>query len=430
MQVSVEAKAGLERCVTVSVPAGRIETQVDERIRSLATRAKVHGFRPGKVPLAVVRQQFGAEVRQEVLGQVIQSSFYEAVSQHQLRPAGGPRIETRQAEPGQDLVYAATFEVYPDVTVGDLAQLKVVRPLATVGEADIDRVIENLRRQRAEWDPVARPAQQGDRVNMNFLGSIGGVPFPGGEGKSVPVEIGSGRFITGFEDHLVGLAKGAKHAFDITFPADYFAKDLAGKQARFEVEVLDVAQQRLPVVDDAFAEDFKVEGGVAGLRADVRANMTRELEQALKARTKDRVLEALLAANAVEVPNALVEEETDNLREQAGRQMGHAGGGLAREMFRDQAVRRVRLALILNEVKRALGIQVDRERVERTIHDAASVYERPDDVIQWYHAEAGRMAQVEAAVLEDQIIEAILAKAQVSDETLGFDAVMGPAARG
>lgn len=427
MQVSVENTSGLERRMTVAVPAERIESEVEARLKSLAQRAKVHGFRQGKVPMAVIRQQFGGDVRQEVLGKVLQSSFYEAVTQQKLRPAGGPAIEPTQMEPGKELRYTAVFEVYPEVSIGDLGALSIKRPSAEITEEDVDRVIENLRRQRIVWNKVDRPAQKADRLTIHFRGTIDGVAFKGGEGKDVGIELGAGRFIPGFEDHLVGAKAGDKPDFEVQFPADYFAKDLAGKNARFEVEVVSVAEPVLPPVDEALAKGYGVDGGVDALRADVRGNMQRELDQAIKARAKERVLDALLAANPVDVPKALVQQEVESLAEQAATQTfgGKAkAADLPRELFAEQAERRVKLALLINELIRSSGISLDRDRVRKSVETVASAYENPDQVVQWYYGDRNRLAQVEAAVLEDQVIESILAKARVEEESLSFDALM------
>lgn len=432
MDVTVEVTEGLERRMKVQVPAERVDAEVEDRLKNLRGRARIDGFRPGKVPLSVVRSKFGGQVRQEVLGEVLQSSFYEAVTQEKLRPVGGPKIEPQVMEPGKALEYTAVFEVYPEIEIGDIAAIAVKRPQVEVTDADIDKVVDRLRKQRTEWKPVERGAQEGDRLKLNFTGTVDGEEFTGGKGTDVPLVLGSGSFIPGFEEQLQGVSKGEQKTLNVTFPEEYHAKDLAGKAAQFAVEVLDVEVPELPEVDEAFVKTFQIaDGSVESFRAEIRQNMERELADAVKARVKQQVMDGLLEVNTVDVPRALVEGEIDRLAAQTKEQMmmgQHQSKDLQlpRSMFEDQAERRVALGLLLAEISRKHDLKVDADRVRHTIERFASSYEQPDEVVKWYYANQEHLSNVESMVLEDQLVDWVLEQANISDEPMDFDALMSP----
>ncbi|KAA3628525.1 MAG: trigger factor [Proteobacteria bacterium] len=434
MEVTVETTAGLERRIKVQVPAERIDSEVEDRLKNLRGRAKIDGFRPGKVPLSVVRSKFGSQVRQEVLGEVLQSSFYEAVTQEKLRPVGGPRIDPQVMEPGKALEYTAEFEVYPEIEIGDIAAITIKRPQVEVGDSDIDKVIDRLRKQRIEWQPVERDAQDEDRIKLNFIGTIDGEEFAGGKGNDVPLVLGSGSFIPGFEEQLRGAGKGDQKTIEVRFPDDYHAKDLAGKTARFATEILEVAEPKLPELDDEFVKGFQIaDGSLESFRAEIKQNMERELADAVKGRVKQQVMDGLLQVNPVDVPKALIEEEIDRLVKQTKEQMAMGQKQpqdleLPRSMFEAQAIRRVTLGLLLAEIARKHELKVDGKRVRATIEKFAASYEKPDEVVKWYYSNQEHLSNVESMVIEDQLVDWVLEQAKVSDEPMSFDAVMNPEA--
>ncbi len=433
MQVSIQSSEGLERRLTVKVPAERIEKEIQDRLKSLARRAKIDGFRPGKVPFTVVQRKYGQQVRFEVQDEVVRSSFQEAVMQQQLRPAGNPRIEANSAEPGQGLEYTAVFEIYPEVTQVSLDNITIAKPVIEIGDADVNAVIERLRKQRNEWQDTEGAAQEGDRVIIDFVGTLvdplsgEGQSFPGNEGNQVPVVLGSKSFIDGFEAQLIGVKAGEERALEVRFPDQYHAKDLAGKAARFAVKVATVAVPQLPELDDEFVRSFGIsEGGVDALRKEVRNNMQREAEQAIKRKVKQQVLEGLLKANPLTLPQALVDSEIGQLMQQAKDDMEARGGSsgsinLQPAMFEEHARRRVALGLILAEIIRQNGFKAQPERVRAMIESAATSYEDPAEVLRWYYANRERVAGVEAVVLEDQAVEWIAGKSQVNEVPTSFD---------
>lgn len=431
MQVSVEATGGLERRITVQVPAERIEKEIGDRLKSLTRTARVAGFRPGKVPFKVIERKYGAQVRQEVLGEVVQSSFYEAVAQEKLRPAGGPKIEASKIEPGQNLEYSATFEVYPEIRLASLEGVSIERPVAEVTDEDVERVINTLRKQRVTWNEVDRPAQNEDRLIIDFEGLIDGAPFPGGTGKQVALVLGSGSFIPGFEEQLSGVRAGEQRTFDVQFPDDHPAKEVAGKQVRFQVNVSSVSEPQLPEVDEAFAKSFGIsDGSVQSLRAEVRQNMQRELDQTIRAKVKQQVMDALLEKNKIELPSVLVEQEIDRLIAQAQEQFRDPARrqnlSLPRSLFEEQARRRVALGLLLGEVIKANDIKLDQARVRQTVEGLASTYENPEEVVNWYYSNRNLLSGIEALVLEDQVVDLLLQQMNVVDTPTDFAALMNP----
>ena len=427
MQVSLESVQGLERRMTVEVPAEQVEQAVEQRIQRIARSVRLDGFRPGKAPLRVVRQRFGDQARREAYGELIETSFQQAATQEKLRVVAQPRIELKDVEGGA-LGYVATFEVMPELTLSDLSGAVIRRPTASVQESDVDVMIESLRRQRTSWVEVERAAREGDTVQMSFKGTVDGEAFPGGSADHVPLTLGSGSMIPGFESGLVGMSKGEVRTLDLSFPADYRVANLAGKPASFEVTVHRVNEPRLPDLDEAFVRSFGVADGTAdSLRADVRANMERELEQRLEAALKERVMNLLMDRNPVDVPAALVADEAQRLRDQAKGDLTRAGHASALELplslFEEQARRRVWLGLLVGEVIRSQGLKVDGERVRRKIERLAESYEQPDDVVSWYYANHDALRPVENLVLEDQVADWVVTRLQVEDEPTTFAAM-------
>lgn len=430
MQVSVQSGEGLERRMTVELPADEINQEVEKRLKQLARTAKMDGFRPGKVPVRVLRNRFGLQIQQEVFGDLVQSSFPQAVEQEKLRPAGAPSIEP-DIEQGQDeskFAYTAVFEVLPEVSVAALDSYGIKRQVAEVADSDVDEMIERLRKQRRNWKEVDRASEEGDQLEISFEGKLDGETFEGGSGKNTQLELGSGMMIEGFESGLTGASAGDTRSLTLTFPEDYRAENLAGKEVTFDVEVHKVQEAELPEVDEEFAKAFGVESGdTEQFLKEIRANMERELKQRLQAGIKDQAMDVLIKAHDLTVPKALVEEEIDALLQQM-RQNAYGGQmELPREMFKDQAERRVALGLIIAEIVKTNDIKVDQERVDSMIQDMAATYESPQEVIDFYKGNAQQRASVENLVLEEQVVDWIIEQADVSDEETTFKAVTEPA---
>lgn len=430
MQVSVETTSSIERRMTVGVPAERIETEVNKRLQQTARRAKIPGFRPGKVPMNIIRQRYEDSARQEVLGDLIQSSFYEAVVQEKLNPAGAPSVEPKAFEKGQALEYVATFEVFPEFEVTGLESIAVERLQAEVSDADVDNMLDILRKQNTRFEVVERAAENGDQLNIDFVGTVDGEVFAGGSAKGAPLVLGSGRMIPGFEEGLVGAKAGEERVLSVTFPEDYQNLDLAGKAAEFAVTVNSVAAPQLPELNDDFFALFGVkEGGLEGFRAEVRKNMERELRQAIKSKVKSQVMDGLLAANSVEVPKALVGNEVNRLRVQAVQQFGGSidPQQLPAELFEEQAKRRVQLGLLVAEVVKQFEIKADEERVRALIEEMAAAYQEPEQVVAWYYKNAQQLDEVRSVVLEEQVVDTVLQKANVTDKQVSCEEAVKPA---
>jgi trigger factor len=430
MQVSVESTGNLERRMTVQVPEERVNAEIQQRLERLARTTKVKGFRPGKVPFKVVQQQYGAQVRQEVIGDVVQATWYEAVVQQKLRPAGHPTIEPKSVEQGKGLEYVAVFEVLPEISLASLGGVKLDKVVGSVSDADVDRIIDNLRKQRAEWVAVERAAVTGDRVVMDFKGTIDGQEFKGNEGKNVPVVLGSGSMIPGFEEGIVGIKAGEERVIDVTFPDNYGYKEIAGKAAKFAAKASAVEEPHLPELNDDFAKAFGLpEGTMETLRAEVRKNMERELAQAVATANKQAVMDKLFEINTVEVPQALVANEAQVLMDQM-RQNMHVPKGKNLDMdaslFEPQAKRRVALGLILSELIKANDLKAAPEQVRARVESLAASYERPEEVVNWYYSDKGRLAEVESLALEDQVVEWVLGQADTQLKERSFDEVMNP----
>jgi len=427
MQVSVEITSGLGRRLTIGVPAERVEAEVNARLEKASRTIRLKGFREGRVPIKVVRQRFGAGVRQEVLGEVMSQSFYEAVRQEDLRPAGQPTIEPRSLINGRDIEFTATFEVYPEIDLIDFAKLSIDKPLSSVEDADVDRMIEVLRNQQATWEPADRAAADADRVNIDFLGRRDGEAFEGGTAQGSDLVLGSGRMVPGFEAGIVGMSAGETRMVAITMPESYHAEALKGAAVEFEITVNSVSARKQPELDDAFFARFGVsDGGMDAFRVEVRSNMERELRQALRNKLKGRVLEALLQRTEVEVPGSLVSQEIESLRRQAVRQFGgdearFDASMLPDDMFRAQAERRVSLGLLLGEVIRRESLKADPGRVRQMVEETASTYEEPQEVINWYYGNREQLATIEAVALEDQVIDLILGRAAVNESACSYE---------
>ncbi len=424
MQVSVETGEGLERKLTVQVPAETVDSQVESRLQSMKSQVKIDGFRPGKVPLSVVKKRYSAQVFQEIAGEVMQNTFRDAVTQENLRPASDPSIEPISFEPGKPLEYVATFEVYPEVELAPVADLEIEKMSAEITDKDVDTLLETLRKQKTNWSEVDRASENGDRVTISFKGSIDGELFEGGSAENVPLELGSGNMIPGFEEPIIGMAKDSESTINVTFPDDYSVNDLAGKAAEFEVSVSKVEASELPVLDDAFAKDFGVEeGGLAQLRTDVHNNMQRELDNRLAADLKSKVMDKILEANSVLVPKAIVREEAEALKQQASAQ---TGGDQPIEAFMTDAERRVKLGMILGDLVKLSGLQADQSKVDERIELMAKDYEDTSEFVNYYKSNPQMMRGVESLVVEDMIVDWVVGQAKVSTVESSFDEVMKP----
>ncbi|TBW12534.1 trigger factor [Azotobacter chroococcum subsp. isscasi] len=430
MQVSVESTSALERRLTIGVPAERIETEVNKRLQQTARRAKVPGFRPGKVPMSVIRQRYEESARQEALGDLIQASFYEAVLEQKLKPAGAPSVEPKVFEKGKDLEYVATFEVYPEFEVVGLEGIAVERLQAEVAESDVDNMLEILRKQNTRYQQVEREAQNGDQLNIDFVGKIDGEAFAGGSAKGTSLVLGSGRMIEGFEAGLVGVKAGEERVLSLAFPEDYQNLDLAGKAAEFTVTVNAVSEAELPELNAEFFALFGIsEPSLEAFRAEVGKNMDRELRQSIKSKVKTQVMDGLLAANPIEVPKALIENEVNRLRVQAVQQFG---GNIKPEqlpanLFQEQARRRVALGLIVAEMVKQFEIKPDESKVKAMIEEIASAYQEPEQVVAWYYGNEQQLGEVRSVVLEEQVVDTVLQKASVTDKTVSYEEAVKPA---
>jgi trigger factor len=427
MQVSVESIGKLERRMQVQVPAERVSEEIATRLKHLSRTARLKGFRPGKAPLTVIRRQFGQQVHREVIGELMQSSFAEAVTQKQLAPAGSPRIEPKSVGEGQDLTYVATFEVFPEVALQPVSTLAVDKVTAEVSDGDVDAMIERLRKQQTRYTAAARAAASGDKVTIDFLGAIDGVPFAGGKGENVPIVVGEARMLAQLEQGLIGASSGESREIGVDFPADYRAQELAGKHAVFKVDVKNVEEPSLPALDDEFCAVFGVtEGGVPKLREDVAANMRRELDQNLRNRNKTAVLEKLYQANPVDVPNSLLESQIRDMQIEVMRRAGAKDVSQApdREPFVEPARRRVALGLLINDIIRREKLVLDPARANARLDEMVSSYGDAAALKRAYLQNADAMRQVESLALEDQVVDWVLAHAEVQEKPSTFKELM------
>jgi len=433
MQANLETLDSLQRKLNIAVPMAEIEGEVETRLKKLSRTVKMPGFRPGKVPFKVVAQQYGMQVRQEVLGDTLQKTFGDAVREQNLRVAGYPKFDAAPpADGASDFNYSATFEVYPEVVVGDVAKSTVARSTLEVTDADVDKTLEIMRKQRVSYEAAERAAENGDRVTMDYRGTIDGVEFAGGAAQGQSVVLGEGRFLPEFEKQLRGMKVGEQKSFELKFPDDYAGKDVAGKTAVFEVTVKAVALPKLPPVDAEFAKSLGVEDGDQGkMRADIRGNLEREVKARLKARVKDQVMDALLSVTSIEVPKALVEMEIERLQGQARQDLAARGipvsddMPLPADMFEKQAQRRVSLGLILGEVVQAQKLHANPEQVRAAVEEQAQSYEHPQEVVKWFYQSQDRLRDIEGMVLEENVVNWALATAKVEDKAITFDELMG-----
>ena len=414
MEVSIENTGGLERSVTVQVPAERVDQEVKSRLQSMCQTVRLDGFRPGKVPLKVIEQKYGKQVRLEVIDQVVNSTLQEALTQESMRPAGVPNIAPKAYAPGEPLEYTATFEIFPELSGSVQYGFKVTKPLVEIVDEDISGMLENLRTQRGTWNTVDRASQSGDQVTVDFEGTVDDKSFTGNKGEKVPVVLGSNSMVPGFEEQLVGLSAGDEKTLDISFPDDYPASDVAGKAASFKVKVHAVSAIELPVLDDDFAHAFGIEaGGVEGLKEEIRNNMGRELKGLVASKMKEQVFNGLMEANPVEVPRSLVDGEIQQLRSKQ-----EEGGTVDASELEARAERRVKLGVVVSEIARQNQLQVDPDRVRQMVETIASSYEKPEEVVQWYYGNQDMLAGVQSAVIEEQVVDWVVEHSGVEVEEL------------
>ena len=431
MQVTLETTSNLERKMRISVPSEQVETQVDAKLKQAAGQANIKGFRPGKVPLREVKRRFGDGIRQEVSSELMQTSFSEAIAQEEVSPAGSPVIEDVTMEVGKDLEFTAIFEVFPEIQLGDFGEVTVEKPVADITEDDLEAMIEKLQDQRKGFTEVDRVSKSDDRVNIDFEGFIDGEAFDGGKGEGADVVIGSGSMIPGFEDGLIDRSAGEEMNLELKFPDKYQSENLAGKEAVFKVKVNKIEETELPALDDEFFKQFGVEeGGMEAFRSEVRGNMGKELEAALKSKVKEQVFDGLIQITGVEVPKALISNAVDQMRQEAVQQFG--GGQnidpsvLPAEMFETQAEKRVKLGLIVNTIIEKLELKIDDDRVRSMIDDMASSYEDPEQVVNYYYGNEQQLTQVQNMVLEEQVVESVLEKASVSEVEMPYEEAIKP----
>ncbi|EAQ30804.1 trigger factor, partial [Idiomarina baltica] len=421
---------GLERRVTITVPADVIDNEVKRLLKEEYRHRRVNGFRKGKIPPHVLQKLFGREARSRAASGVMQSKYYEAIMQEKINPAGAPAIEPKVNEPGKDLEFTATFEVYPEVEVKNLDKIEIEKPTVEVTDADVDSMLETLRKQHAGWKEVKRKSKDGDRVTMDFVGSIDGEEFEGGKASDFALELGEGRMIPGFEDQIKGIKAGEEKTIEVTFPEDYHAENLKGKDAQFAVTAKKIEERELPELNDEFVALFGVkEGGVDALKAEVRKNMERELSNTVKSKVKEQVLKGIVEHNEVELPKAMIDQEIDALRKQAAERFGGNAEqmpNLPAELFEEQAKERVKVGLLLGEVIRTNEMKAEDERVDTIIANAASAYEDPQEVIEYYKSNNDMMQQIRNVALEEQAVEFVLDKAKVTEKEASFDDIMNP----
>ena len=433
MQANLETLSALERRLSVTLPVADIDNEIESRLKRLSRTVKMHGFRPGKVPLKVVAQQYGPQVRQEVLGDVMQKSFGEAVRNQNLRVAGYPRFDLKPpADGAAEFHYSATFEVYPDVKVGDIGNASIERPHLLVSEAEVDRTIELMRKQRATYEPAQRAARNEDRVTIDFRGSIDGAEFQGSTGNGQQAVLGDGRLVPDFEANVVGVGAGESKTFDVRFPDDYHGREVAGKTARFEVTVREVASPVLPEVDAQFAKGLGVaDGDIAKMRAEIRANVEREVKAKLKSNLREQVMQALLDATKMETPKGLLQMEVQRIQEGMRQELTARGVKvnddmpLPADLFEQRARRRVNLGLIFSELVKTHNLYARPEQVRAMVDEQAQSYERPEEVVKWFYAAPERLREIESVATEDNIVAWALGVAKVTDKTVGFEELMG-----
>lgn len=432
MQVSVEATQGLERRLTITVPADKVDTEIKNRLINLAKTQRIDGFRPGKVPVSVIRRRYGAAVRHEVSADLMQRNYIDALIGEKINPAGAPQIEPKVNEEGKDLQFVATIEVYPEVELKDVSELEIEKPVVDVKDDDLDNMIETLRKQHATWKEMKRKTKKGDKVTMNFVGTIDGEEFDGGKAEDFELELGKGQMIPGFEEGIIGAKKGEEVTVDVTFPEDYHSEELKGKPAQFVINITKTEAEKLPEVDEEFAKLFGVEeGGVDALKEEVRKNMERELGQAVKGKVKEQVVKGLLNMHEMDLPRAMINQEIDGLRQQAMQRFGGQADienmpELPADLFEEQAKDRVKIGLLLGEVIKGNEMKVDDDRVKGLIENMASAYENPAEVVEYYMGNEELLQQMRNVAMEEQAIELLVEGAKVTDKEATFDEIMNP----
>jgi trigger factor len=421
----------LERRLDLSIALADLDKEVDQRLKRAGKKMKMPGFRPGKVPASIVRQQYGDQARHEALSEALGNLFSEEVKKQQLRVAGSPNIESRNGDSTTHMEFSAVFEVFPEITVKDLSDMEVQRPVLDVGPTEVDGTIEILRKQRVRYEPVDRAAASGDRVSIDFLGKKDGVPFQGGEGKDYQFVLGEGKMLADFESAVIGTSPGESKSFEMTFPSEYFSKELAGQAVTFDVTVKEVGDPVLPEVDADFAKGLGVEDGdLVKMRAEIEGNLKREVKKRLQAKITSQVMDSLLEANPVDVPGALVDREIERLKDLARQDMEQRGMKvkdlpMQREWFVDQATRRVRLGLVLAEIVKQHELQAKPEQVRALVEESAQSYEHPEEVVRWYYAQRERLGDFESAAIEANVVDWMLAGVKVVDTPVAFGELMG-----
>jgi trigger factor len=431
MEATTAQANELERRIDLSIAIADVEKEMEQRLKRMGKNIKMPGFRPGKVPFSIIKQQHGDQARHEVLSEELDRVFGETVTTQKMRVAGYPRIEPKTSESTTHLEFHAIFEVYPDFAPADMSTAEVERPVLEVTAAEVDKTVDILRQQRVSYEDTDRAAAKGDRVVIDFLGKKDGEPFQGGQASDYPFVLGQGQMLPDFESAVEGAKSGESKTFDLTFPADYFAKDLAGQTVQFEITVKQVQAPKLPEVDAEFAKGMGIaDGDVAKMRAEIEANLKREVKRRIEGKVKDQVMEALIKANQIAVPNALVEMEIQRLMQAARQDMEQRGMKvkdmpIQPEWFADQAKRRVTLGLILAELVKTEKLQAKPEQVRAMVEETAQSYEQPEEVIRWYYAQPQRLGEVEGVAIENNVVEWVLGKAKVTDKAAVFDELMG-----
>ncbi len=422
----------LERRLDLLVAIEELEKDIDQRLKRIGKNFKMPGFRPGKVPANIVKQQYGEQAHFDALNEALERAFGEAAKSQELRVAGNPRIEPKTTESTTHLEFSAVFEVYPEVKLGDLSGVEIERAVLEVGAAEIDSTMTVLRKQRVRYEPVDRGAAKDDRVTIDFLGKKDGEPFAGGQAKDYPFVLGAGSMLPDFENAIYGLKAGESKTFEMTFPADYLSKEIAGHTVSFEITVKEVREPILPEVDADFAKELGVEDGdVEKMRAEIETNLKREVSKRLQAKVKDQVMEALLKTNPIDVPNALLEMEIQRLMQSARQDMEQRGGAkmkdfpMQREWFVDQAKRRVSLGLILSEIVKVNKLRAQPDQIKKIVEESAQSYEHPEEVIRWYYAQPQRLQEVEGVAIEDNVVAWALSASKVVEKPIAFDELMG-----
>ncbi|MEC8409207.1 MAG: trigger factor [Pseudomonadota bacterium] len=435
MQISVETTEGLERKLTIAIPVDRVDTAVNARLQEAAQTIRLNGFRQGKVPLKVVKNKFGKGVRQEVVGELMNQTYFEAIAQESLKPAGQPRIEPTSIDEGKDVEFVAVFEVYPEIELPNFAAIKAERLVAEVSENDIDEMIETLRKQRQTWVPVERAAADGDMVNIDYVGKKGGEEFQGGKAAGQNLVLGSERMIPGFENGVIGKVAGDEFSLQLKFPDEYHSEELAGAEVEFELKLNTVSEQSLPEVNEDFFKSFGVEeGGIEAFREEVTNNMQREMKTASRNKLKTTLMDALISDMEVTIPAALMSNEINQLKHQTVQQMGGGQGfdpqNMPDDLFTEQAKRRVTLGLVLGEVISQQNIQADAGKVRAAVEELAATYESPEEVVKWYYSNEEQLKGIESSVLEDEVFDYIIEQAEVSDKEVSYQEVIKPESQG